>query len=125
MVHCSDEIGALQQLHHPNIIQYFGMEVHTTVVYIFMEYCSEGSLATMLRSHSSMDEATVRVYTAQILQGLTYLHSRGIIHRDIKPDNIMRDSRGTLKLADFGSSELTKVRPAADVRQKGSAICRS
>ena len=105
----------MQKLSHPNVIRYLGVEVHTTEVYIFMEYCSEGSLANLVRNGMGVDEAMVRKYTQMILQGVQYLHSQGIIHRDIKPDNIMRDSHGMLKLADFGSSELTNVMGLAPV----------
>jgi serine/threonine protein kinase len=113
----------MKDLSHQNVIRYFGMEVHMTMVYLFMEYCSEGSLAMLLRTGGGLggggsgdggggvDEEIVRVYAAQITAGLAYLHSRRVVHGDIKPDNILRDARGVLKLADFGSSELTHVRP--------------
>jgi serine/threonine protein kinase len=114
---------AMKDLSHQNVIRYFGMEVHMTMVYLFMEYCSEGSLTKLLRTGGGLggggsgdgvggvDEEIVRVYAAQITAGLAYLHSRRVVHGDIKPDNIVCDARGVLKLADFGSSELTHVRP--------------
>ena len=68
-------------------------------VYIFQEWVPGGSLAHLLKKFGPLSLDTVRSYTKQILLGLQYLHSNGIIHRDIKGGNILVDDVGTVKLA--------------------------
>ena len=82
-----EELSVMEVLHHPNVVEYYGIEVHRDKVYIFEEYCQGGSLAALLEHGRIEDEGIIQVYTMQMLEGLTYLHSRGIVHRDIKPDS--------------------------------------
>lgn len=82
-----DELSVMEMLHHPNVVEYYGIEVHRDKVYIFEEYCQGGSLAALLEHGRIEDEGIIQVYTMQMLEGLAYLHSKGIVHRDIKPDS--------------------------------------
>lgn len=82
-----EEQAVLEVLDHPNIVSYYGIEVHRDKVYIFMEYCSGGSLANLLEHGRIEDETVIQVYALQMLEGLAYLHSSGIAHRDIKPES--------------------------------------
>lgn len=82
-----DESDVMQMLSHPNIVDYYGIEVHRDRVYIFEEYCEGGSLANLLENGRIEDEEIIQVYTIQMLQGLEYLHSKGVEHRDVKPDS--------------------------------------
>lgn len=66
------------------------VQVHRDRVYIFEEYCEGGSLADLLEHGRVEDEEVVMVYALQMLQGLEYLHSKGIEHRDVKPDSEWR-----------------------------------
>ncbi|PGH11088.1 STE/STE11/SSK protein kinase [Polytolypa hystricis UAMH7299] len=99
-----DEMGVLEVLDHPNIVSYYGIEVHRDKVYIFMEYCSGGSLANLLEHGRIEDETVIMVYSLQMLEGLAYLHQAGIVHRDIKPANILLDHNGVIKYVDFGAA---------------------
>ncbi len=101
-----DEMEVMSMLSHPNIVEYYGIEVHRDRVYIFEEYCQGGSLAALLEHGRIEDETVIQVYTLQMLEGLIYLHSQGIIHRDIKPDNILLDHMGVLKYVDFGAAKI-------------------
>jgi mitogen-activated protein kinase kinase kinase len=101
-----DEMGVLEVLDHPNIVSYHGIEVHRDKVYIFMEYCSGGSLASLLEHGRIEDETVIMVYALQLLEGLAYLHQAGIVHRDIKPENILLDHNGIIKYVDFGAAKI-------------------
>ncbi|KAJ5771001.1 uncharacterized protein N7511_003052 [Penicillium nucicola] len=101
-----DEMGVLEVLDHPNIVSYHGIEVHRDKVYIFMEYCSGGSLASLLEHGRIEDETVIMVYALQLLEGLAYLHEAHIVHRDIKPENILLDHNGVIKYVDFGAAKI-------------------
>ncbi|KAB2577525.1 MAP kinase kinase kinase wis4 [Lasiodiplodia hormozganensis] len=101
-----DEMGVLQMLDHPNIVSYYGIEPHRDKVYIFMEYCSGGSLAGLLEHGRIEDETVIMVYALQMLEGLAYLHESSVVHRDIKPENILLDHNGVIKFVDFGAAKV-------------------
>ncbi|KAA8908446.1 hypothetical protein FN846DRAFT_898539 [Sphaerosporella brunnea] len=101
-----DEMMVLELLDHPNIVQYFGIEVHRDKVYLFMEFCSGGSLATLLEHGRIEDETVIMIYTLQMLEGLAYLHENNIVHRDIKPENLLLDHNGIIKYVDFGAAKI-------------------
>ena len=82
-----DEMRVLESVDHPNVVSYYGIEVHRDRVYIFMEFCSGGSLASLLEHGRIEDEQVIMVYALQLLEGLTYLHDLKITHRDIKPES--------------------------------------
>ncbi|KOS19617.1 Protein kinase byr2 [Escovopsis weberi] len=99
------EIGLLRELRHPNIVQYLGCSSSSEHLNIFLEYVPGGSVQTMLNSYGALPEPLVRSFVRQILEGLSYLHNRDIIHRDIKGANILVDNKGTIKISDFGISK--------------------
>lgn len=99
-----NEMTVLERLNHPNVVTYYGVEVHREKVYIFMEFCQGGSLADLLAHGRIEDENVLKVYVVQLLEGLAYIHSQHILHRDIKPANILLDHRGMIKYSDFGSA---------------------
>ena len=99
------EISLLRDLRHPNIVQYLGCSSSSEYLNIFLEYVAGGSVQTMLNSYGALPEPLVRSFVRQILNGLSYLHNRDIIHRDIKGANILVDNKGTIKISDFGISK--------------------
>jgi len=101
-----DEMRVLESVDHPNVVSYYGIEVHRDRVYMFMEFCSGGSLANLLEHGRIEDEQVIMVYALQLLEGLAYLHELRIAHRDIKPENILLDHNGIIKYVDFGAAKL-------------------
>ena len=99
-----EEIRVMRDLDHPNIVRYLHAERNDAELSIFMEYMSGGSLGSLLKKFEKFPESMVKVYMRQALAGVAYLHSKNIVHRDIKADNILLHSDGTAKLSDFGTS---------------------
>ncbi|KAK7821195.1 mitogen-activated protein kinase kinase kinase 1 [Quercus suber] len=102
------EISRLKQFEHENIVQYLGTDKDESRIYIFLELVTKGSLASLYQKYCLRD-SQVSAYTRQILNGLKYLHKKNVIHRDIKCSNILVDASGSVKLADFGLAEVTKL----------------
>ncbi|KAJ7883533.1 kinase-like domain-containing protein [Mycena olivaceomarginata] len=100
-----DESETLRVLDHPNIVQYLGFEETLTNLNIFLEYVPGGSIGSCLLKHGSFDEDVTKSFTSQILAGLEYLHSKGILHRYLKSDNILVEMTGVCKISDFGISK--------------------
>ncbi|KAL1544404.1 mitogen-activated protein kinase kinase kinase [Salvia divinorum] len=102
------EISLLKQFQHENIVRYLGTDKDNGKLYIFLELVTKGSLAKLYEKYQLRD-SQVSSYTRQILSGLNYLHSRDVVHRDIKCANILVDVSGSVKLADFGLAKATKL----------------
>eukprot|EP01064_Diplonema_japonicum_P013932 TRINITY_DN21468_c0_g1_i1.p1 TRINITY_DN21468_c0_g1~~TRINITY_DN21468_c0_g1_i1.p1 ORF type:complete len:531 (+),score=95.07 TRINITY_DN21468_c0_g1_i1:70-1593(+) len=97
-----DEINRMKELSHPNIIQIYGHMVSDQEVMIVMEHMPNGQIFTP--GEPPVKTTTLKRYVVAVASGLDYLHDQGIIHRDIKPQNILLDKNGNVKLADFGVS---------------------
>ncbi|VDB84833.1 unnamed protein product [Peniophora sp. CBMAI 1063] len=104
------ECETLKNLDHPNVVHYMGFEKTFAIMSLFMEYVSFGSISSNLKKYEKFDESVTKSFTGQVLYGLEYIHSKGIIHRDIQGANILVDHRGTCKICDFGIS--TRVEDA-------------
>jgi len=112
-----NEIEFLRKLEHPNIVSYLGTEQRKKQLFVFMQYCAGGSVAAAIKKWGALCEAVVRRYTLQILDGLTFLHSRQIAHRDIKPSNLLLHD-GIVKLADFGTARFTETATQENLQVK-------
>ncbi|CAG9321705.1 unnamed protein product [Blepharisma stoltei] len=99
-----NEINILKDLDHKHIVRYYGSEAVADSFCIYLEYLPGGSISSLLFNVGALPESTVKVYTKQILKGLIYLHDNNVIHRDIKGANLLLDSRGKIRLSDFGCS---------------------
>ncbi|KAF8076549.1 hypothetical protein FPV67DRAFT_1664805 [Lyophyllum atratum] len=75
-------------------------------LYLVMEYLNGGDCAALIKSLGCLPEEWTKNYVAEVVLGLEYLHQRGVVHRDLKPDNLLIDQHGHLKLTDFGLSRI-------------------
>lgn len=103
----------MRRLQHPNIVQYLGTCQRDGALYIFLELVKMGSLHSILKKYHRFPESLIRSYTRQILHGLVYLHKQNTVHRDIKCANVLVDSRGQVKLADFGMAKTVRAQARA------------
>lgn len=100
------EIRLMKRVEHPNIARLYDTVETETKVILVMEYVSGGSTHGFLKTkpNRQMEEYDARKIISQLLSALCYLHNKSITHRDIKLENVMLDSRGNVKLIDFGFS---------------------
>ncbi|RBP99621.1 serine/threonine-protein kinase [Bifidobacterium xylocopae] len=91
-------------LAHPNIAALFGYYEHDGIGFIIMEYVPSGSLATLFKREGALDPIELLPILIQTARGLYVAHSHGVIHRDVKPANIMVSDTGEVKITDFGVS---------------------
>lgn len=118
------EIKTMKLLKHPNILKLEDVIPNGDHIYVILEYCNGGDLATKFRDynkkqqlHDGLDEETVKYLAKQIVDGLKYMHDRNVVHRDLKPQNILLHSDGdinwknmTIKIADFGFAKIFEER---------------
>ena len=97
-----DESRAVAQLSHPNIVSVYDVSCSDDVDYIVMELIDGVTLKQYMERRGQMDWREALHFITQIMRGLSHAHSRGVIHRDIKPQNIMVLRDGSVKVADFG-----------------------
>ncbi|RKP18306.1 serine/threonine protein kinase 15, partial [Rozella allomycis CSF55] len=92
---------------NPYVVKLYYAFQSKEYLYLVMEYLIGGDLSSLLQAMGKFTEEMARFYIAQAALALDYLHSQSIVHRDIKPDNMLIDSNGHLKLSDFGLAKIT------------------
>jgi uncharacterized protein (TIGR02145 family) len=102
------EAKILQKLKHENIVEIFEIVDAGDFVAFSMEYIEGKSLKKIIEDSTSLDDQEISGYMIQILNGLNYVHNKGLIHRDIKPSNLYLSSTGKIKILDFGIAKDTE-----------------
>src|SRR2546423_13557757 len=115
------EAQAAARLVHPNIVQVFdsGQDERTGQYFIVMEYIEGVSCAEILRDEGWVEVERAIAIVEQACEGLDYAHRHGVVHRDVKPGNLLRAREGQVKLADFGIAKATEQ---SSITQVGSVL---
>ncbi|KAE8704781.1 CBL-interacting serine/threonine-protein kinase 7 [Hibiscus syriacus] len=92
--------------HHPNILKIHEVMATKTKIYLVMEFASGGKLFTKVLRRGKLTETTSRRYFTQLVSAFHFCHQNGVAHRDVKPQNLLLDKNGNLKVSDFGLSAL-------------------
>ncbi|RSH94130.1 G2-specific serine/threonine protein kinase [Saitozyma podzolica] len=113
-----EEIYALSQLSHPNVVSFIEVVEHKSVKHVVMEYCGRGDLRKFLNFHlelcATVPESRIKSIFVQLLLALHHCHHSffgewSLLHRDIKPENVLFSENGTVKLGDFGLSKILEA----------------
>ncbi len=113
-----NESKAVSMLSHPNIVKIFDVSVKARLKYIVMERVEGITLKSYMQKKGALSREEVISYSEQVLRALEHAHSKGIVHRDIKPQNIMLLKNGRVKVTDFGIAVL----PSSEQSPDGKAI---
>jgi len=100
-----EEVLLISKLQHPHVVRMYGAIQEGSHINVFVEWMPGGSIASLLDKHGVFTEVVMLRYLYQILLGLDYLHTNGILHRDLKGANLLVDTSGHhLRIADFGAA---------------------
>lgn len=98
------EVQIMKLLDHPHIIKLYQVMETKSMIYLVSEYASQGEIFDFIANHGRMSESMARRKFWQILSAVDYCHSRRIVHRDLKAENLLLDTNMNIKIADFGFS---------------------
>jgi len=103
--HILNEKNIMMSCSSPFVVKLYRTFRDSRYLYMLMEPCLGGELWTILRDKKKFDDGAAKFYTACVIKAFEYLHSKGIVYRDLKPENLLLDSNGYVKLTDFGFSK--------------------
>ena len=107
-----NEARTMSRLHHPNVVRFYGAnlgEADEGKAILVIEYCQKGSLTDLIELKAKeVERGQFLRLAADIARGMQFIHAKGLIHRDLKPDNVLMNMHDEVKLCDFGLSKLVK-----------------
>ncbi|GAV70788.1 Pkinase domain-containing protein, partial [Cephalotus follicularis] len=109
------ERDILISVRNPFVVRFFYSFTCRENLYLVMEYLNGGDLYSLLRNLGCLEEDIARVYIAEVVLALEYLHSLRVVHRDLKPDNLLIAHDGHIKLTDFGLSKVGLINSTDDL----------
>ncbi|KAK4837428.1 hypothetical protein QYF36_005327 [Acer negundo] len=109
------ERNILISVRNPFVVRFFYSFTCRENLYLVMEYLNGGDLYSLLKNLGCLDEDMARIYIAEVVLALEYLHSMNVIHRDLKPDNLLIGRDGHIKLTDFGLSKVGLIHSTDDL----------
>ncbi|KAG2314452.1 hypothetical protein Bca4012_065137 [Brassica carinata] len=110
-----EERNILITVRYPFVVRFFYSFTCSDNLYLVMEYLNGGDLYSLLQKVGCLDDDIARIYIAELVLALEYLHSLNIVHRDIKPDNLLIAHDGHIKLTDFGLSKIGLINNTIDL----------
>jgi serum/glucocorticoid-regulated kinase 2 len=104
--HIQTERNVLVEMDHPFVIKlYYSFQTPEKLFFV-LDFCPGGELFGLLSKKSRFSEEQAKFYAAQMVLAIEYLHSKDIIYRDLKPENVLLDAQGYIRLTDFGLSKM-------------------
>ncbi|KAK7281374.1 hypothetical protein RIF29_09316 [Crotalaria pallida] len=100
------EIATLKVLKHPNVVRLYEVLASKTKIYMVLEYVTGGELFDKIQSQGKLTETEGRKIFQELIDGVSYCHSKGVFHRDLKLENVLVDANGNIKITDFNLSAL-------------------
>jgi eukaryotic-like serine/threonine-protein kinase len=116
------EVRAVARLNHPNIVQVYDFGAEGDLAYIVMEYIQGKELKDAFDAGQKFELKAILRLMVEVLDALDFAHEAGIIHRDVKPANVMLDAGGRAKLTDFGVARVTDPDAEAEATRAGTMI---
>lgn len=113
------EIRAAARLDHPNIVTVHDAGESNGVMYLVMQYIEGRDFRMLVKEKKRLPVLQAAVYLLQVARGLEYMHSEGVIHRDVKPSNLLIDKRGMVKILDMGIARVEDSDDQADGHDAG------
>lgn len=104
------EVCIQKILQDQHILRFFGKRTQGEIEYIFLEYAAGGELFDRIEPDTGMAQSEAQNYFNQLLNGISYLHARGVAHRDLKPENLLLDEHDNIKISDFGMATMFRMK---------------
>ena len=103
-IRCKREMDILKRMHHVNVVRTYEIVSTDTTYYIFMDFCAKGELFNYIVKKRHLSEEKSAFFYYQLVNGIEYIHKKGVCHRDLKPENLLLTEKMKLKIIDFGLS---------------------